>query len=165
MGNIVIDEEAAERLWDAYRAAHPEQVHEREEPPAEYFGDSPELADELLELVLHGPKRATAALVAEFADGSEELPRVGSHWIACDGRGVPRVVLRSVELRVGPVHTVDDRFAWDEGEGDRTRDAWLAGHGRYWERSCASMGLEYSQDLEAVFERFVIVWPPEHTDT
>lgn len=164
MANIVIDEDAAQLMWDAYRAAHPEQVHEQEEPPAEYFGDSAELADELIDLVLQGPKRATAALVAEFADGSEQLPRIGSHWIACDGRGVPRAVLRSVELRVGPVRSVDAQFAWDEGEDDRTRESWLAGHGRYWKRACARMGLDYSEDLEAVFERFVVVWPPQHAD-
>ena len=164
MTRIDIDEAAAQRMWDAYRAAHPEQVHVHEEPPAEYFGDSVELADELLDLVLNGPKRATAALVAEFADGSEELPRIGSHWIACDGRGLPRAVLRSVELRVGPVSSVDAHFAWDEGEDDRTLESWVAGHERYWRRSCARMGMEYRDDLEAVFERFRVVWPPEHAD-
>ncbi len=164
MASIVIDEDAAQRMWDAYRAAHPEQVHEREEPPAEYFGDTAETADVLIEAVLDGPKRATAALVAEFADGAEELPRIGSHWIACDGRGAPRAVIRSIELRVGPVHSVDEQFAWDEGEGERTRDWWLTEHGRYWQRACASMGMEYTEELEAVFERFHVVWPPEHAD-
>ena len=45
----------------------------------------------MLEAVIGGPKRATAALVAEFADGDEELPRIGSHWICCDGSGHPRL--------------------------------------------------------------------------
>ena len=83
------------------------------------------MADELLEAVIGGPKRATAALVAEFADGDEELPRIGSHWICCDGSGRPRLVMRSVELRIGPVSSVDEAFAYDEGEGERTREWWL----------------------------------------
>ncbi|MDP9695562.1 UNVERIFIED_ORG: uncharacterized protein YhfF [Arthrobacter globiformis] len=44
------------------------------------------------------------------------LFRIGSHWIACDGAGVPRVVLRTVELRLGPF--TDEAFARDEGEDD-----------------------------------------------
>lgn len=161
---IAIDAAAAEAMWARYCAAHPERARPDEEPPAEYFGDTPQMADALIDEVLHGPKRATAALVAEFADGDQELPRVGSHWIACDGSGRPRAVLRSVELRVGPVRSVDEQFAWDEGEGERTRQWWLAAHGAYWRRSCARMGLTYSEDLEVVFERFVVVWPPEQAD-
>lgn len=162
---IRIDEAAAERMWDDYRQAHPGRRTDTESPPAEHFGDSPELADELLGEVLDGPKRATAALVAEFADGDEALPRIGSHWIACDGRGTPRLVLRSVELRVGPVTSVDEAFAYDEGEGERTRDWWLDAHRGYWQRICAKMGLEYDDSLEVVFERFTVVWPPDHADS
>ena len=162
---ITIDTAAVERMWAEYCHAHPDRHHDSESPPAEYFGDSPEMADELLEAVITGPKRATAALVAEFADGDEELPRIGSHWVACDGKGRPRLVMRSVELRVGPVNSVDEAFAYDEGEGERTRDWWLDAHRGFWQRSCARMGLEYDDTSEAVFERFTVVWPPEHADT
>ena len=89
----------------------------------------------------------------------------GSHWVACDGKGRPRLVMRSVELRVGPVNSVDEAFAYDEGEGERTRDWWLDAHRGFWQRSCARMGLEYDDTMEAVFERFTVVWPPEHADT
>lgn len=40
----------------------------------EAFGDSAELADELIELVLDGPKRATAGAVAEFELEGAPLP-------------------------------------------------------------------------------------------
>ncbi len=38
------------------------------------FGDNPALIDELLALVLHGPKRATASLLTEFETKGEPLP-------------------------------------------------------------------------------------------
>ena len=60
---ITIDTAAVERMWAEYCHAHPDRHHDSESPPAEYFGDSPEMADELLEAVITGPKRATAALV------------------------------------------------------------------------------------------------------
>lgn len=157
-----LDEEAAARLWQDYLAAHPE--HAWDTPVVEHFGDSAPLADELLDLVLHGPKRATATLLADFAAAGELPPRIGSHWVACDGAGRPRAVLRSVELRVGPVHSVDDAFAWDEGEDDRTRASWLEQHLGYWRRTCAARGAELDESAEVVFERLRVVWPPEHAD-
>lgn len=159
-----IDEAAAEAMWADYVAAHPEAASAGDPHPAERFGDSVELADELLGLVLHGPKRATAGLVTDFRVEREPLPRIGGHWIACDGAGQPRAVLRSTELRVGPLDSVDDAFAWDEGEGDRTRDDWLREHRRYFTRTCAARGEELTDEHEVVFERFQLVWPPDMRD-
>jgi uncharacterized protein YhfF len=157
---IVPDSAAAAALWRDYTSARPDLVHDAEEPSVEWFGDSPALADELLGLVLHGPKRATAGLVSDFVGEGLPLPRIGGHWIACDGGGTPRVVLRTVELRLGVAESVDDAFAWDEGEGDRTREDWLAQHRRYWRRVTAARGEEWSERTEVVFERFTVVWPP-----
>jgi uncharacterized protein YhfF len=154
-----LDLEAAERMWRDYVAAHPERASVDDAHPVERFGDSSELADELIDLVLHGPKRATAGLVADFAVDGEPLPRIGGHWIACDGAGTPRTVLRTTELRIGPIETVDDAFAHDEGEGDRTRDSWLREHRRYFTRTCAARGEEFTDAQEVVFERFAVVWP------
>ncbi|MDQ2669688.1 MAG: ASCH domain-containing protein, partial [Gemmatimonadota bacterium] len=122
------------------------------------------LCDELLGLVLHGPKRATAALSAEFHADDEPLPRIGGHWIACDASGQPRAILRTTELRIGVTDSVDDAFAWDEGEDDRSRDRWLEEHRRYWRRVSANTGIAYDDASEVVFERFRVVWPPELAD-
>lgn len=155
---------AAAALWEAYAAAHPERVAACPDHTVERFGDSEQLADELLALVLEGGKRATAALVRDFVAEGEPLPRVGSHWIACDGRGVPRVVLRSTELRVATFDEVDADFAAAEGEDDGTLESWRREHARYWTLTCAARGETWSEQDEIVLERFTVVWPPEHAD-
>ncbi|MBD1544307.1 ASCH domain-containing protein [Arthrobacter sp. IA7] len=127
----------------------------------ERFGDSAALADELLRAVTEGPKRATSELAYEFLSAGDTLPRTGSHWIACDGAGVPRVVLRTVELRLGPFTSADEAFARDEGEDDGSLKSWQAEHRRYWTRTRASRGLEWTESDEIVFERFRVVWPAE----
>ncbi len=147
-------------LWPAYAASRHVSAPPEEEPWVGRFGDSAAMADELLGLVLAGNERATAGLVLDHALESEPLPRVGGHWIACDGAGV----LRTVELRLGSLESVDDAFAWDEGEGDRTRSGWLAGHRAHFRRSLAARGRRWSEDLEVVFERLRVVWPPDITD-
>jgi uncharacterized protein YhfF len=155
-----LDVPAALSLWNEYRAATPDAPAEVE-PVVDTFGDSPELADELLGLVLAGTKTATATLVLEFADAGEPLPRIGDHWVACDSSGAPRAVLRTVELRVGVAGSVDDGFAFDEGEDDRSRDSWLEQHRKYWTRVCEARGRAWDEELEVVFERILVVWPPE----
>jgi uncharacterized protein YhfF len=151
-------------LWAAYAATRTGPVPPEEEPWVGRFGDSAALADDLVDLVLAGTKRATAGLVADHAHESEPLPRVGGHWVVCDAAGRPRCVLRTVELRLGRLHSVDDAFAWDEGEDDRSRASWLANHERYFRRTLAARGSVWSDDLEVVFERFRVVWPPEVAD-
>ena len=43
-------------------------------------------------LELHRYRQATSTLTREFLDEGVELPRVGSHWIACDSAGAPRAI-------------------------------------------------------------------------
>ena len=118
------------------------------------FGDSVELADELIELVVHGPKRATAGALVEYEVEDASLPRPGSLWIATDGAGRARAVLRTTEVRVGPLTSVDESFAWDEGEGDRTREWWLAAHETFFRRYLPTIAAVFDPGMATMFERF-----------
>jgi len=133
-------------------------------PPAWCFGDTVELADELIELVVGGPKRATAGTVAEYEAEGEPLPVPGDLSIATDGSMRPRAVLETTEVRVGPLSSVDEQFAWDEGEGDRTRDWWLDAHTWAFTRAFARLGLQFRPHIPVVFERFVVRYQEDSVD-
>jgi uncharacterized protein YhfF len=60
-----------------------------------------------------------------------------------------------------PLSSVDDGFAWDEGEGDRTRPDWLRGHEAYFRRVLPGLGVAFSDDLPMVFERFEVLYAQE----
>jgi uncharacterized protein YhfF len=128
------------------------------------FGDGPDMATELAELVVVGIKRATAGLVRQFGPGGEPPPVLWGYVVLLDGADRPRAIWRTTELRTGPLNSVDERFAWDEGEGDRTRDWWLAAHRRFFTRRAAAEGFGMHDEIETVFERFEIVWPAEIAD-
>ena len=49
-------------------------------------------------------------------------------------------------------------FAWDEGEGDRTRRSWLDGHETYFRRNLPTIGVQFDPDMTAVFERFDVLY-------
>jgi uncharacterized protein YhfF len=156
--------EAVAAFWATYVAASGVTGQPLE---AFAFGDSVEMADELADLVLTGTKRATAGAADDYAahaptDGAQ--PQAGDHSVVLRGDGTPVAVICTTEVRVGPLSSVDEQFAWDEGEGERTRDWWLEAHRHYFRRTFAAQGREYDEDPELIFERFVVVWPPERAD-
>jgi uncharacterized protein YhfF len=153
-----IDLDAVSSFWS--RATASGAVAEGTPLPSliEPFGDSVELADELIDLVVHGPKRATASAMVDYEIEQRTLPEPGLLSIATDGSGTARAVLRTTEVRVGPLASVDDAFAWDEGEGDRTRASWLTDHETYFRRYLPTIGVEFDPDMSTVFERFEVVY-------
>ena len=128
------------------------------QPEAWAFGDSVEVANELLALVLSGRKRATASSVAAYQADGESLPQVGDLQIVVDGSGHPRVVIASSDIRIGPLSSVDDEFAYDEGEGDRSRNYWVEVHTSCFQRSLPAIGVDFTPDMQTVFERFIVVY-------
>jgi uncharacterized protein YhfF len=150
-----------EAFWNAYRAA-------RDVPDEDYvvcsFGSAPDMSDELLALVLGGPKRATAYLLRDVEVGGEKMSTVGGHVVVLDGADRPRAIWRTRTVDVKSLKEVDSAFAWDEGEGDRTRADWLAMHVRYFTAQSEAQGFAFNDSMPAVFERFTLVWPPEHAD-
>lgn len=125
-----------------------------EPPPAWSFGDSPELADELLALVLEGRKTATCDAVWRFEADGEPIPKPGDLSIILDGAGEPRCIIETTEIRVAPLNEVDEQFAYDEGEGDRTLAFWYAAHESYFSRTLLAIGREFSPSMRVVLERF-----------
>jgi uncharacterized protein YhfF len=112
------------------------------------FGDSPELANELVELVLAGTKRATCWAESQGLLSAE----VGKLMVVLDGTGRPRAVLRTLELTKRRFDEVDEDFAFDEGEGDRSLGFWRDAHTRYFTR----LG-RYAPDMMLWCERFEVV--------
>ncbi len=129
------------------------------------FGDSPEMASELARLVVAGVKRATAYLRRDYEDAGLPLPAVGDFVVVIDGTGAPCCVWRTTQIEVKPLGCADARFAWDEGEGDRTLEWWLAAHQRYFSRQAAREGFQMHDAIETVFERFEVVWPRAIADS
>jgi uncharacterized protein YhfF len=111
------------------------------------FGDGPELADQLLELVLKGVKTATCS--------TEDEPNTstpGERWIVLDGSGEARCVIETTELTYRRYGEVDAAFAHDEGEGDRSLAYWRQAHRNYFGR----LG-RFSEDMILMCERFRLV--------
>ena len=150
-----------EEFWREYRKAA--SLH-HDDYDVVTFGDGPAMATELAGLTVAGTKRATAGLVRQFGLGGEAPPIPGGYVVLLDGTGQPRAIWRTTEVRVGPLNSVDERFAWDEGEGERTREWWLSAHRRFFGRWAEAEGFSMHDAIETVFERFTVVWPAAIAD-
>ena len=111
------------------------------------FGDSPELADELAELVSAGKKRATC-----WAASEGPKTHFGQRWVVLDGAGLPIAVIETTELTQRRFGEVDAPFAYEEGEDDRTLASWRRAHRNYFGRQGT-----FAPDMLLYCERFRLV--------
>jgi uncharacterized protein YhfF len=111
------------------------------------FGDSPALADQLLDLVIRGVKTATCS-----TEDEPNTSKPGERWIVLDGNSMPRCVIESTEVTYRRFGEVDAAFAHDEGEGDRSLAYWRDAHRSYFGR----LG-KFREDMMLMCERFRLV--------
>lgn len=113
------------------------------------FGDSPEMADELLNLVIEGKKTATSwATVHGVLNGE----KVGGKMIIKDSKDKPRIVIETTESFCKKFNEIDKEFAKDEGEGDLSLEYWRQEHQAYFEREGT-----FSEDMGVCCQRFKVI--------
>lgn len=148
-------EEKINRYWQEFLSTLPEDSPYRSRPfNAEGWGDSPEMATELGELIKAGTKTATCSSVWEWEHEGEKWPDVGHLTIVLNGQGEPLCIVETTEVTIRAYNQVDSQFAHDEGEGDRTLRYWQAVHKRFFTRALDKISLAFSEDMPLVCERF-----------
>jgi uncharacterized protein YhfF len=109
------------------------------------FGDSPQMAEDLLALVLAGAKTGTCWPVVEGLKGSAE----GARYVVLDSAGHPRALIESVHLERKRFDEVDADFARSEGEGDLSLETWRRLH-----EECFTRQGTYAPDMMLWCESF-----------
>jgi uncharacterized protein YhfF len=115
-----------------------------------HFGDSPALADELLQRVLDGDKTATCGSYVAYQQ--EKSPLVGDYNVILNGQGKPACVIRTLSLKLVRYCDVTAEMAALEGEGDKSLAFWREGHRAFFSREGS-----FAPDMWLVFEEFELV--------
>ena len=121
------------------------------------FG-GPDIADELLALVLSGRKRATCTHGRWVAREQIAMPRPGGVWIVTDGQGEPACVVRTQSVMIRPFRAATPHFAWREGEGTRLLHDWKKAHEAFFRREGREHGFVFRESDPCVFETFDVIW-------
>jgi uncharacterized protein YhfF len=124
-----------------------------------HFGDSEALARDLADLVLRGPKRATAGLLWDAELDPTMMPVQGGYNLVTDHAGAPLLIIRTMRVEIRPYGEVDPDFAAAEGEGDGSLAYWRAAHWAYFSRRCEALGRMPSDDMPVILERFALIYP------
>jgi uncharacterized protein YhfF len=86
------------------------------------------------------------------------LPKTGLKSTVLDGNGHPLCIVETTEVEVRPSDEVDARFAYEEGEGDRSLEYWREAHWRFFSHTLPNIGKEPTPDMPLVCERFRVVY-------
>jgi uncharacterized protein YhfF len=148
-----------EELWAAFLAARPDVVGPEHTFSAWHFCDNQADADELAQLVLDGPKRATAGALWSYEAEQEPLPQAGDFSVVTDWVGAARCVIRTTAVAVVVFDQVGEEFAAAEGEGDGSLAFWRDAHWAAFSREFEEAGRSPSLDMPVVCERFEVVFP------
>lgn len=145
-----------EAFWLEYQRACSVQV---EGFSATALGHTRALADEFAGLVRDGHKRAHATLERDFEVDGDALPRPGEHVVVLDGRGEPQAIVRLTHVERRHFNEIDDPFAFEAGEGERTLAWWLVAHRQDFAERAEREGFQVSERAVLILEYFELVWP------
>ena len=151
---------AADEMWKAYLEVLPESERQREYFEAFQFGAGREMANQLARLVLDGIKTATSDLIWHIEFQNKPRWQVGDEHVVLNGNWLPVCVIRTTELEEKPFSEVDEAFAYDYGEGDRTLQWWRDHVFAWYARECEAMGVAPSYEMPLLCERFEVVFAP-----
>ncbi len=117
------------------------------------FGTPGASRENLVNLVLHGNKRATAGLLSEYEREGEPVEHVGERLAMVDSAGNHVGTLQVTRAEVVRFGDVPDEFALTEAEGDLNSADFRASHFDYWTRT----GETITDDTPVVLVYFDLV--------
>jgi uncharacterized protein YhfF len=98
------------------------------------FGTPGESREKLVNLILHGNKRATAGLLKEYEDEGEPVEHIGECLAMVDNNGDHVGTLKVTRVEVLRFIDVPDEFALAEAEGDLNAEDFRRSHLAFWTR-------------------------------
>lgn len=122
-----------------------------------YFGHTEKLANELLELVMSGQKRATASALEAYTLDDEQPPQIGDLSIVTDWDGKPYCVIETIDITQLKFKDVTFDICKREGEDD-TLESWQEGHINFFTETGPKHGFEFSWDMIIHFEDFEVIY-------
>ena len=128
-----------------------QDIHYKE---AFQFGEK---ADWLAGLVVDGVKGATCSSFPLYELEEESLPEIGDYQIVLNSQGVPVAIIQSYSIEIYPFNEVPVDFALAGGEG--TYEEWKEAHVAFFSRELSGKGLEFTEDMLTVCDRFKKVFP------
>lgn len=119
------------------------------------IGGTPELADEVANLILDGIKTATSSPYWDYPDG--RIPFVGALSVLLNGKQQPVAIVETVGVRSVHFRDVTEAMAAAYGEGPRTLAWWRSAIGDWYRTKAARDGQVFDEDTNILWEEIAVV--------
>lgn len=146
-------------MWRRYLGSVGEDISSTNKKYTSWnFDNNEKDANELVELVLKGQKKATASSLWVSESDGEPVPKKGELSIITDWNGNARCIIQTKTVTILPFKDVGEEFARTEGEGDGSLEYWRIVHRRYFEQECRHIGKTFTEDMPVICEEFEVVF-------
>ena len=125
-----------------------------------HFHCTEKAANELLNLVLKGQKKATSSSMLCYEITGDKKPEVGDYSIVTNWNGEPKCVIETVKTTIVPFKDMTFQICKRKGE-DEILEQWQRSHREFFMAEGKELGYEFSQDMLVLFEDFRVVFTLE----
>ncbi len=152
-------EERSQTYLDQYLSSLPPQVADKYISfSADYYCADEYNANLCAELIVRGEKQASCSMEYWYSHEGEEMPKVGHLQVVTKWDGEPVCIVEITDVSKCKYKDVTAEFAASEGEGDKSLAWWREAHWEFFSSECIELGIEPSEDMLLVLERFKVVW-------
>ena len=152
-------EEHVKDYWQKFLSIlPPDSAYRTKDYIAEGWGDGPDMANELGNLIARGIKTATCSALWEWEAEGKPIPQEGLITIVLDGAEQPLCIVETTEVTIRKYNEVDAEFAQAEGEGDFSLEYWRQAHRNFFSRTLSKIEREFSEEMPLVCERFQLIY-------
>lgn len=146
----------SEEFWSRCRRALPD------EPLGDRYtvrriGNAPAICETLLGLITSGQKTGVFSRPEELA-AAGLTPHTGDYVVLTDITGRPRCLVQMQECRLLKFSEVRAEHTATESPAARDLEAWRGIHRRYWTPMLAAEGIEFTDAVPVLFQRFRLLF-------
>lgn len=121
-----------------------------------HFENNEKAANELLNLVLQGKKRATSSAYIVYELEGLSIPKIGDQSIVTYFDGTKGCLIETTDVKIIPYNEMTYDIIKLEGE-DENLESWKYNHEKFFKEDGRLYGYEFSEDMLVVFEIFDVI--------
>ena len=152
-----MDNASARNMWGDYLDKHLEDAFVNA-PKTIHFCDNEHDANECVNLVVNGIKKATSPSLLGLQLRNEPLPKIGDFMVITDWSGKAKCIVKTTAEKLKPYFSIDEEYAKKEGEGDKSLAYWKKTHWDYYQRELSEFNREPRESMIIVCQEFEKVY-------
>lgn len=152
-------EDASKAYLDEYLNSLPSDVASSYTSfSSDYFCSDELNANICADLIVRGEKQASCSMDYWYSHEGEALPEMGHLQVVTNWDGKPICIVEITSVSKCKYSDITEEFAALEGEGDKTLAWWRDAHWEFFSLECDELGIQPSEDMLLVLEKFKVVY-------